>query len=245
MSSRPKSHKKAELELSPRIKFLQMLYDEIDHDYIRSAHDDKEIELYEAAKGKPDYHQKIVNNIYRIKLVRPDQFYNNTYVDGKPSVTEVLIYYLSESAVKWNGQPVSIENVIGGFEKPLAPPTLNPATGKPQVQQQVTKYTPLFTIPFSPDEVDNIIAQSANQVDNLYVAAASATGKDFVAGTYYRVKNLQDFKQGTWQELMEMGVYNYHSADPRLQQWREDGPNIKRSSQLFQTTTTINNPRIK
>ena len=56
--------------------------------------------------------------------------------------------------------------------------------------------------------MDKVINESDVGVDRFHVGYAVTRGPDLVQGNYYSILNIDDFKAGNFEELMDMGAYN-------------------------------------
>lgn len=217
---KPKTQKPTDPILPERLSLIVKAFDEKGLEYILNGDDRHEIEFWDTVRANPKSHRKYVNGIYRLKT-------NKQYVKDQTS-DEVLIYSMSQEAEKYDGSHIQDDRTHGVIFKPDVRNNKN-AQGKRQKVQFLGEI-PYFLIPFSQEAVDVIIAKSDVGVDKFHVGYAANRGPEVITGHYYSILNLEDFIKGTFEELMDMGAYNYSAKLPRLEQWRAEGEEIKKTA---------------
>jgi len=206
-----------------------------DHDkkgliYIKGALDDQEIRFLDLVSRRPETCQRYISAIYRLKT--SPKFVE----DGKSD--EVLIYHMQEEVMNHLDVYEQLDRERGYWWQKNVRMTKD-ASGQ-GTRPQVLGDTPMFVIPFSPEKVDELINLSAIGVNNFHVGFASTAAPAIMAGDPSTIKNVEDFKHGKHQELLDMARYNYSTNEPRLEQWRSEGSLIKKQSQTITSLTNAN-----
>ena len=223
MSYKQKPLKEPEITFSPRVKLLQDVYDKAGLVYVIKSEDREEAAFLDLVARRPDTHRKYVKSIYRLKTEK-------RFVEGNQS-DEALVYWMDESVMDFADKNKDFGMYRGYWWNINARQNKN-LQGNTQGVQVLNEF-PVFQIPFSPEAVDQIMSYSLNDVNQFYVSMASDRGPNISTGDKYVVKNKDDFKNGTFQELMDMGAYNYVAKESRLAKWREEGELIMKQSQTI------------
>lgn len=214
-----------------RLQEIIDAYDRANIVYPINNEDRNEMLLEDAIKARPESLQKYVVGIYRLKTQKQ-------FVIGESS-DEALVYYMQRSATLYNGQPVQDNRPLGYYWNPVTK-VLTDVMGKP-IKYNLTKTVPFFKIPFSPEAVDKIMEESDIDVTQFYIGQASNNGPELVQNNLkYQIWNLDDFKQANFQELWDMGKYNYTAKEARLDAWRKEGQNIRKQTQNLNILTQNN-----
>jgi hypothetical protein len=214
---------------TPRISEILKAYDEAGIEYIIQEDDRKEMEYEDAARMKPDSKQEFVSSIYRIKTHK--RFVLNQASD------EALIYYKRRVALRYNNTAVEDNRFFGVLMKPVTRSVLDEFGKIKKVEK--TLETPFFSIPFTPQAVDDIIAQSLTDVDQFYLAQGTIQGPGFVQKKdIFQILNKDDFKEGTFEELWDMARMNYTNREPQLSFWRKERNDILRQAKNFKSMST-------
>lgn len=102
------------------------------------------------------------------------------------------------------------------------------------VATKITKFKQVYDLEFSEKEVDRLLKlheKSGNAIEeiDLNVSFASTSKRSWAAERTYTIKNIEDFKRGTHQQLMELGQRGLSGVEPSLskleQPITEDPPN--------------------
>lgn len=229
MSYKQKITKELPIELTPRLKKIIAACDAKGLEYIQKGEDYHEMEFLDAITKKPAEHHYYVISFYRLAIPNP------LLCEDKKS-TEVLTCYVQQTGEKFNGEPIQDDRMHGVY---LIPETRNNRnlTGRTQ-KVQVTNEIPQYEWGWTPEKIDEIIAKSEIAVTQFYVGKGTGRGPEITTGNVYAIQNLDDFKRGTWQELWDMGVYNYSTTEPRLDQWRKEGAEVKKQTRQLSTMST-------
>jgi hypothetical protein len=227
VSYKQKPVKDQPLPLSERIMLLQAAYDKAGLEYVKTSQDYKEMEFLDAVARRPDTHQKFITSIYRLKTQKK-------FVVGSES-DEALVYHIQETVQNHSDEYIVLDQHKGFWWN--IDTRLNKNAQGQTAKVQVLGEFPVFQIPFSPQAVDDVINESLLEVSQFYVGTASPRGPNITTGDIYIIKNKDDFKNGTFDELMDMGRYNYSTNEPRLIKWREEGDLIKKQSQTITSMT--------
>lgn len=217
---KPKAEKPQDPILPERLKQIVKAYDEKGLDYILNGDDRHEIQFYDTARANPGSHRRYVNGIYRLKT-------NKQFVISGQS-DEALVFSMQQTAERYDGSHIQDDRTHGVIFKPDVRQNKN-AQGQRQ-KVQFLGQIPYFSIPFTPEAVDKVINESDVGVDRFHVGYAVTRGPDLVQGNYYSILNIDDFKAGNFEELMDMGAYNYSAKQSRLAQWRAEGEEIKKTA---------------
>ena len=198
------------------------LYDQANIEYVVQYDDQKEMEFYDALSHitNPASHRCYVTTIYRVKTDR--RFTINKSFD------EALVYYMNQELETQSGKILQDNRRHELYWRPVTRPSRNT---EGQATKWDVKYNePFFTMPFTPENVDLIIEKSMNMVTDFNVALSSKQGPNEFIGNPLTILNLDDFKKGTWQELVDMNTYKFTRKDPALSDWRKEGPDIKKAN---------------
>ena len=206
---------------------MQDAYDRAGLVYVIKSEDRDEAAFLDAVARRPDTHRKYVKSIYRLKTEK-------RFVEGN-TADEVLVYWMDESVLDFSDKNIDFGRYRGYWWDINARQNKN-LQGNTQNVQVLNEF-PVFQIPFSPEAVDQIMDYSLNDVNQFYVGTASDRGPNLTTGDIYAVKNKDDFKNGTFQELMDMGMYNYMAKESRIAKWREEGDTIMKQSQTITSLT--------
>jgi hypothetical protein len=227
LSYRQKAKPETKLAYTPRVQTIISLYDQANIEYIPTYDDQKEMEFYDALSRNTDpmRHRRYVTTIYRVKTDK--RFSINKSFD------EALVYYMNQELETQSGLNLYDNRRHEFFWNPVTRPTRN-------AEGQATKfepkyYEPLFTLKFTPENVDAIIEKSMNMVSDFCVALAARTGPNEFVGNPLTILNLEDFKRGSWQELVDMNTYRVTKKESALSEWRKEGENIKRANRNIVT----------
>lgn len=227
MSYKQKPVKDDPLPLSEKLLLLQAAYDRAGLEYVKSSSDYREMEFLDAVQRRPDTHRKFITSIYRLKTQKK-------FVVGGES-DEALIYHMQETVQNHSDEYIVLDHHKGYWWN--IDTRLNKNAQGHTAKVQVLGEFPVFQIPFSPEAVDGITDASMLEVSQFYVGTASPRGPNISTGDIFIIKNRDDFKSGTFDELMDMGRYNYSTNEPRLSKWREEGDLIKKQSQTITSLT--------
>jgi hypothetical protein len=223
MSYKQKPVKDDPLPLSDKLVKLQAAYDRAGLEYVKSSADYREMEFLDAVQRRPDTHRKFITSLYRLKT--PKKF----VVGGESD--EGLIYHIQETVQNHSDEYIVLDQHKGYWWN--IDTRLNKNAQGHTAKVQVLGEFPVFEIPFSPAAVDRVCDESLLDVSQFYVGTANTRGPNVSTGDIYIIKNKDDFKNGTFDELMDMGRYNYSTNEPRLSKWREEGDLIKKQSQTI------------
>jgi hypothetical protein len=230
VSYKQKPVKEPEVTFSPRVKLLQDAYDRAGLEYVIKSEDRNEAAFLDAVQRRPDTHRQYVKSIYRLKTEK-------RFVVGNES-DEALIYWMDEAVLDFSDRNMDLGSYKGYWWNINA--RMNKDLQGNTAKVQVLNEFPVFQIPFSAENVDKIMGYSLNDVNQFYVGTATDRGPNIQSGDLYQILNKEDFKNATFQELMDMGRYNFSAKEPRLTKWREEGETIIKQSQTITSLTTSN-----
>ena len=231
-----KQKPKKDLQSNPPIypTRVQMLLDAYDRNnlvYQLNSEDRDEMRLEDAERQGFGKIQNFVVTIYRIKTDK--RFVQNQASD------EIIFYYRHRSVLDYSKQPINISTPFGYLWEPTAVPKMNARGGVDQYD--VIGYKPFFWIPYSPEKVDEIITESLTGVDQFHIGYAATTGPNIInKNETYAIRNLDDFKEGKFTELWDMGRLNYTSSDPSLEKWRTEGKEFKKQAKTYKALSNVN-----
>ena len=207
-----------------------------DCEFIKRGDDYNEIELYDVIRNNPKSLVKRISGVYRLKLPSPD-----LSEDGKS--TEVLTYYMQQEALRTNGTPIQDDRMHGVYQVPVTNENTRPnqAGQMPNNQKVSVRGTrPVYEIPFTPEAVDKIVAESSIGVNMFYLAFGTSTGPNITSPNPSTIKNIDDFKAGDFDELVDMSNYNFTTSEARLEQWRKEQKQVKSNAHLLNTINAAN-----
>jgi len=214
-----------------RIKDTIQDYDAVGLIYIIQKDDRQEMAYEDAARARPDTVQEFVTSIYRVKTQK--RFVINQASD------EAIVYYKRRSALQYNNEAIEDHRYWGYRMKPVTVDILDEHGRIKKVDKRGE--TPYFTIPYDPKNVDEIIRGSLTEPDQFYIANSTTQGPEAISRRdIYQILNKDDFKEGSFSELWDMGRLNYTYKEPYLRQWRKDGPEILKQAKSYKTISTSN-----
>lgn len=228
---KPKPIKPAELPTSQRIEDLKRLYDEAGLIYEIQSGDRNEMKLLDAKNRNENSYSAYVVYTIRVKTQKKNILTNAIETDPLKITDEALIWYWQREALAFNGKRISDDRLDGCYLKPLTKPNLNMDGNTQSVQNLGTE--PVFTTPFTPENLEMVIGWSKIDVHMFHLGKASVKGPDVIAGDSFTILNKEDFKYGTFDELWDMSRYNYTKMDPSLDAWRVEGIEVKKRAQAF------------
>lgn len=229
MSYKQKPVEEKKPDYTIRIQRLINAYDIANLVYVPTSEDTKEMQFYNAATiVNPTLYQEFIPNVYRLKT-------NKRFVHGQTS-DEVLVYYAHRTCQSFSGKHIEDHRMHEYIWKPITRP--NRDKEGQSSNYTIIRYEPLFFLPYSKKAIEDLQQRSITGIANLYVGAASGSSPDLTTGEIYAIRNIDDFKNGTWQELMDMGKYNYSTTESVLEEWRSEGYNIKKTSRSILTSST-------
>jgi hypothetical protein len=84
----------------------------------------------------------------------------------------------------------------------------------------------VFDIPFSTKEVDRWIAKhekSGNNKEdiNLYVGDAATNTRSWIGGKTWTIKNIDDWKNGTFEQLVQLAMRGLSTVEPSLDRLKQ------------------------
>lgn len=231
--SKPKP--KADLPLSPRLKKVQAYCDTHDCEFLKRGEDYQEIEFYDIINrnGNKDL-MKLITGLYRLKL--PSKNLSDT-----GDFDEALIYYMQQETIRNDGSTIQDARMHGVYQVPITNQNTNiRPNANPNQKVQVRGTRPVYDIAFTPENVDKIIKESSIGVNMFYLAMGTSTGPEVTSPNPDTIKNIDDFKNGEFYELIDMSKYNFTTSESKLDQWRKESKQIKSNAHLLNTINAAN-----
>jgi hypothetical protein len=224
-----------QFELSPRLKKIVQAYQEANLPYFKAPDDDRDVRFNHIAKKRPDTVKKYVVWVFRVKAAPTS---NKKSKETPPK--EYLVYYQHQTALAHNDDEVSYSGNVGVWSKPLSK-LAKTADGEPE------RYKPagnewVYEIPFSKEKLKEIIDSSETEVTQFYLCHAAKSGDNWIGNNnkQYSIHNVDDFINGSFDELWQMSEFGYSTNESCLSSWRENQEKIKenlRQAKLQQKTT--------
>lgn len=232
---KPKPQKKVELPLSPRLLKVQKFCEENGWEFQRRGEDYNEIEFYDVVRRNPKSLVKRITGIYRLLL--PNKALSET-----GEFDQALIYHMQQEAIRpENGTYIQDDRMQGVYQVPITDPNLEQRLTVNPNQRATNKGTrPVYEIEFTPENVDKIVKQSSIGVSMFYLAHGTSVGPNTTSPNPDTIKNIDDFKNGEFYELIDMSKYNFTTSEPKLAQWRKEGKEVKSNAHLLNTLNASN-----
>jgi hypothetical protein len=140
---------------------------------------------------KPESLKVTISAIYRVKNSRSnEEFY---YYNAVKSCNNAL----NEPAEAFSYQG------YGFFKKPVVTMKWNEVKGANE--PDVTSYKPDYELKWDKDEVKKLLDSSFLPCEYFYVGNVGGNANDPIASPYYQIFNLQDFLEGSFEDLFDMG----------------------------------------
>ena len=210
-----------------RVQQLMAAYDRNNIVYQLKKEDREEMRLEDAERRGFGKIQSFVTWITRLKTDK--RFVINQESD------EVLIYYMRRFVPDYAKIPIYDHRTHGYILEPVTSPKVNPMSGMIE-KYEPTSEKPFFWIPFSKEAVDKILAESITGCDQFQIGYANPTGPNIVQkDELFTIRNIDDFKEGTFSELWDMGRMNYTATEPSLERWRSEQKEIKKQAKIFKS----------
>jgi hypothetical protein len=230
-----KQKPRKDLETTPIYPLsVQMLIDAYDRNnlaYQLNTEDRDEMRLEDAERQGYGQIQNFVTSVYRVKTDK--RFTLNQSFD------EALFFYRHRSVLDYSKQPINVSKPFGYLWEPITTPQINARGGVDKYNKVGEK--PFFWIPFSPEQVDKILAESLTGVDQFHVGFAAATAPYIInKNELFTIRNIDDFKEGTFTELWDIGRLNYTSTEPCLERWRAEGKDFKKQAKTYKALSNQN-----
>lgn len=229
------------LEIPPRLKYLQKYYEKFQQPYNFTQVEFDEIDVFHFAKENPLSVLRIIEKLFRIYHKLKKQEY--LVYDMRTIVTDPVTkkprdiscrygHYIlpvfgsaNPAAAAQGAQAVYNQNNVQ-FQPGMA---LTPQGDLNDKRYQVRKegQIAVYTIDWNSDAVKNLIDKASTQVTNFYVGYAANDPGQLIEGSPYTIRNKDDFLNGKFEELLEMGQFAYSTTTPALDNWRREGSSVK------------------
>jgi hypothetical protein len=157
-------------------------------DYTMETVDLLEKIFEDRVRDKPQSLKVTINAIYRVRTDAGEEFYY--YSDFKTCSNK-----LNQPA-----DPFSYEH-RGYHKRPIVKMQWNEA--KAMNEPQVVGYSAAFELPWNKEEVKKLLDSSFVSCKNFYVGEAGE--REPIKDHYYQIRNVEDFIEGSWQDLFDMG----------------------------------------
>lgn len=229
------------LEIPPRLKYLQKYYEKFQQPYNFSQVEFDEIDVFHFAKENHNSVLRIIEKVFRIY--------------HKVKKREYLVYdmrtIVTDPVTK---KPRDVTCRYGHYVLPVfgSANPVNPTAGAQQMfNQNSVPFQPgmaltpqgdlndkrfavkkegqiaVYTIDWKSDAVRALIERASTQVSNFYVGYAANDPGLLIEGSPYTIRNVDDFLNGKFEELYEMGTFAYSTTTPALENWRREGDSVK------------------
>lgn len=180
-------------------------------DYIPETLDIIERIWEQKASQRPSSVKVNINAVYRVKNLRNEEFF---------------YYHALKTAVNRFNEPIEPFDCLYGYHRrPII--TLQWDEAKNAKQPRVSGYESAFEFKWDKEEVKKLLDSSFIPCQSFYVGHAGE--KEAIKDRYYRIQNVQDFIEGSWDDLYTIGRLgvsydspSIHLAEPARKQEREN-----------------------
>ena len=205
-------------ELTDRLKKIVQAYNDAGVRYYKTPDDDREIRFNHIAKKRPDTVKKYVVWVVRVK---------GPTVSKKDKNKEYLIYYQHQTASAFNDQEEQFSNTVGYYSIPKTKVIRNVEGEVDEVRNVGNEF--VYEIPYSKETLKKLLDESETEVTQFHLAHGAHSGDSWVGnnGKLYSIHNVDDFLNGSFNELWEMSEYGYSTAEASLEAWRENQKQLK------------------
>lgn len=178
-------------------------------DYIPESFDI--IERIFEQKQKPGSQKVNVNSVYRVRTQTGEEFF---------------YYQALKTAVNRFNEPIEpFDCLYGWHRRPVI--SLQWDEAKNAKQPRVSGYESAYEFKWDKEEVKKLLDSSFIPCQAFYVGHAGE--KEAIRDRYYSIKNVQDFIEGSWDDLYDLGRLgisyperSLHLVEPARKQEREN-----------------------
>lgn len=163
-------------------------------DYHEKIFDDR-------ARERPDSLRTTVYRVYRVKNPRNEEF----YMFGATK--------MCQDARGQQVEPFSFDR-YGYHRAPIAAMQRNET--REVNEPKVSSFKQAWERRWNKKEVKEMLENSYLPCENFYVGKTGANANDPVEDRHFQIFNLQDFLEGSFEELMELGKYGLSGSEPSL-----------------------------
>lgn len=146
--------------------------------------------------GKKDSLRTTINSVYRIRTAQNEEYYF------------YAAFHTANNKFDQPIEPFSWET-YGYFRRPVINLALNEQRG--EQEPRVTAFESCYQFPWDKEEVKKLIDSSYIPVQNLYVGKA---GTREPIEMPYSILNLEDFLEGSWQDLWDLSRLGLTYPEP-------------------------------
>jgi hypothetical protein len=152
-------------------------------DYLEKLFDDR-------AREKPDSLKVTIHAIYRVKNKNNEEFY--FYAATKTC----------KNALNQDVPPFSYER-YGYHKQPVIKMQWKEA--KEGTEPAVTGFKHGFELKWDKEEVKKLLDSSSFPCTQFYVGSVGETTTEIISGRHYQIQNREDFLNGSFEDLMDLG----------------------------------------
>ena len=156
--------------------------------YAIESFDTQELRFEQRVENKPASYKIMINSIYRVRNLDGEEFY----------------YYSATKSKDDLNHDITFTHDQFGYHK-IPKVTMQYNEGKNEQEPHVSGYRHGFELPWNKDEVKKLLESSAYPCEQFYVGHAGGNANDPVADRRYMINNLQDFVEGPFNDLIDLG----------------------------------------
>lgn len=166
--------------LSPRSEIIAA-YNAVEFSYESTIQDRVSSKWYAQVKGRPEKITQEVQQIYRRRV---------------PTIGDFVFYNVLLYGEDWKGNEHGLPLVMGKYQMPIFKKEKNPETDKVSTTE-VMDHRTMYDIPWSKETFDKLIDSAVEPISLIVYGSA---------GRRLGISSLEDFRQGTTDELIECGL---------------------------------------
>jgi hypothetical protein len=187
----------AEVDLSDRLVRIKKAYDKVGLEYVPNQQIDKSELITIRYKNKyPEDVTTHIAGIYRILLPKPNMFeLPNGELDKHHKVKQALIYGINEYVDNSNIEngPIGYHATLGCYQAPIIRYRKHDEMGN-GIDPQVHKRKNVFYIEYTPEKIDEILAEMDNIPSTMAVAVAEEFAPYRFKEPNHSVPNAEEFR---------------------------------------------------
>ncbi|HEY1248026.1 MAG TPA: hypothetical protein VGE97_03460 [Nitrososphaera sp.] len=186
---KPITQQEAERVLPERVQIWIDEFDKAGLQYGLSSKDEEEIVFDHRVRQRPDTLDVVVYKVVRVK---------------NPETQEEFMYYgCQKSVLDKNDNRIKYNNLYGIH--PLPHVETRRDENDMKTAGDFSHFGIVYEIKWNEQEFDRLCKAAKNQIRNLIVAQTSEVWNQRYSGTAYHIKNKENFRNLSWEELVQMG----------------------------------------
>jgi len=193
--------KRVQILIDDHLKAGRLVNPNLRMDYQIETIDLHEKIFDDRAREKPESLKIMVTGMYRIKTRANEEFY----------------YYAAtktcKNALNQPAEPFSFDR-YGYHRQPVV--TLRWNETKSKAEPTVTNHIHGFELKWDKQEVKKLLDSSFLPCEYFYVGNVGTNADEPIGMPYYQIKNMTDFLDGSFEDLMSLGKFGLSSPEPSL-----------------------------